>query len=183
MPIIRMLQVSVVGLLLLSTAVPTVPDHAAPAASAKVAQTVVAHRDNRSYFPMPAGRVLTYETNEGQRFTFSFGDPQLLIWWDDTVHKVVPVADSRCGCRFLFENWEGGVRVIGSIQNGRTERWGEFTEVLPANPEGPRETIVTPAGRFEEAVSHHTAGQTMWFAPGVGLIKTDQYQLVRVENR
>lgn len=130
------------------------------------------------YMPLTAGRTLTYKTVDGDRFTLSFDSPRTVRWFDGTAKEVIPVRDSRCGCHVLFTEAEGQVRAVGSIESDQVARWGEYVVVWPGQESGEPEPVTTPAGRFTGARKVETGEGPVWFAPGVGIVKTRQYVLV-----
>lgn len=125
---------------------------------------------------------MIYETAGGERFSLSFLAPVTAHWFDGTVRRLVPVADSRCGCRFLFRNLNGEIRVVGSIQGDRMEQWGEYIQVLPRELPPRTGSVQTPLGRFVGVVEIRTEQGTAWFAPGVGIVKTTDFVLVDVKE-
>lgn len=133
-----------------------------------------------NYMPLRPGRVMTYASAEGDRFSLTFLEPITIQWFDGTQRVLHPVHDERCGCNLLLEDADGEVRAVGAIEDGRVDRWGEYIVILPRGLSGPRRLVETPAGKFEQAVRYETDGGTAWFAPGVGLVQTAGYQLIRV---
>lgn len=134
------------------------------------------------YMPLTAGRTLTYKTAEGVEFALSFGQSRTVRWFDGTAKEVVPVWDSRCSCHFLFTAVGGQVRAVGTLQSGELSRWGEYVVIYPGDGSGQTEAVTTPAGRFDQARKVETAEGAVWFAPGVGIVKTDQYVLIAADS-
>lgn len=133
------------------------------------------------YMPLTAGRTLTYETTGGEEFALSFGQSRTVRWFDGTAKEVVPVWDTRCNCHFLFTAVNGQVRAVGALQAGELSRWGEYVVVYPGDWSGEPEAVTTPAGRFDHARKVETSGGAVWFAPGVGIVKTEEYMLIATD--
>lgn len=132
------------------------------------------------YLPLQEGMRMTYMTADGEHFTLTFGPEADVLWFDDTIKRVVLVTDTRCDCQVLFQNVNGQIRAIGSIGQGTLDRWGEYYIIWPNEAASPTETVTTPAGRFEDAVRVTTAGGTAWFAPGVGMVQSDSFVLTAI---
>jgi hypothetical protein len=132
--------------------------------------------------PLDAGRRLTYETSNGERFSLTFGEETTVPWFDGTQREVVPVTDTRCNCQVLYANANGEIRAVGAIEQGKLHTWGEYFVVWPADPGGETETVITPAGRFNGAARITTPAGNAWFAPGVGIIKADGFALTQIET-
>ena len=107
----------------------------------------------QDYMPLRPGRRMTYASESGKRFSLTFLEPVTLQWFDGTWRELYPVHDQRCG---------------------------EYIVILPRDLSGPTQAVDTPVGSFERAVSYQTAGGTAWFAPGVGMIKTNEYRLIMI---
>lgn len=63
----------------------------------------------------------------------------------------------------------------------RTVDGERFTLTLGAQVVA-REPVTTAAGQFEHAVRVETAEGTTWCAPGIGIVRTQQYELVSAET-
>lgn len=133
------------------------------------------------YEPLQPGTKLTYETRSGTTFTREVMLPVLVPWWDGKSRRVVPVYDERVDGYFLYEITSDEVRVVGSCRQGRLERWGEHLTVLPLTPRRPN-LVQTKAGDFPRAIMVNAGSSIAWYAEGVGLVKTDDYELVRHES-
>ncbi|MFZ5825404.1 MAG: hypothetical protein ACOY94_13975 [Bacillota bacterium] len=138
-----------------------------------------AHGD---YMPLHSGRSLTYRTVDGDRFTLSFNAPRTVRWFDGTAVQVIPVHDTRCRCHIFLLEVDGQVRAVGSQEGQEISRWGEYIVVFPGARAATSEPVTTAAGRFEHAVRVETAEGVTWFAPGVGIVRTDQYELLFAET-
>lgn len=172
MPMARAIQIAVAGVVVIAGALgPRGNNNQLPTQPTATRQGTV------EYMPLVPGRVMTYANAGGDSFTLTFEAPKRVVWFDDTVREVVPVHDTRCDCRFMFRREDGEVWVIGVIWPDRMERWGEPVVVFPAGFAGSPETITTPAGRFDAA----QVGQA-WFAPGVGMVRIDDYSLVSAKS-
>jgi hypothetical protein len=131
------------------------------------------------YMPLTAGRTMTYQTPTGARFTLTFEAPVTLSWFDGTIRRAVPVLDSRCGCRVLMQDFQGGVvRAVGTMTGERIQAWGEPVIIFPGADQGVPDPIRTPAGSFPDAIRIDSDGGSAWFAPDVGLVQVNEYRLV-----
>jgi hypothetical protein len=172
MPLSRLAQLAAGGVLLLGSALAQLDGTPQPfSAPAPVQQA--------RYMPLTPARSLKYRDPEGHTFTLTFGAPIAVKWFDATLRRVVPVRDSRCTCVVLMHDFQDGeVRAIGTITDGPMQQWGEPIVVFPGDGQGATEAVQTPAGYFERALRVETDAGTAWFAPGVGLIKVNDYSLV-----
>jgi hypothetical protein len=168
------------GMLLVGSSATASPNVPAANQALPPPVTVAAPSDRVTYMPLDAGRQLTYETSSGDRFSFSFGAATTVRWFDGTERSVVPVTDTRCSCQVLYSNAGGEIRAVGAIEKGRVSTWGEYFVVWPADGAGETETVTTPAGRFDSAVRITMPEGTAWFAPGIGIVKADGYELAEI---
>lgn len=133
------------------------------------------------YMPMIAGQTLTYKSVDGKRFTLTYGQTQTIEWFDGTSREVVPVRDSRCDCQILFRTVDGQVQAVGAIRAGSIAQWGEYVIVWPGPDQGEPEAVSTPAGHFDAARKVGTGAGAIWFAPGIGIVKTQQFELIATD--
>jgi len=174
MPLSRWVQVAIAGLILAGTSL------ARPGTSPAPAPPAPARMDVASYMPLTPGRALTYENPAGHRFTLTFGAPTDIRWFDATAKTVVPVHDTRCDCHLLLVNGGGQVRAIGTQgPDGRLSPWGEYTVIFPGAEGAVAEPLVTPGGTFLHAIAVQINQSHAWFARGIGMVKIDDYALVR----
>lgn len=180
MPAPRLIQAIVAGVTVVTTGTGVAPFMGYPQRSDVLLNTPA---DTSQYMPLRAGSRLTYETIAGYRFHLTYGPAVQITWFDGTRREVVPVVDSRCECRVLMHRADGEVRAVGAVIDGQTHQWGEYIVVAPASLAGGRaDPVETPAGVFEQAVRVNMEEGPVWFAPGVGIVKTRQYLLVDQEG-
>lgn len=179
MPVFRPVHVAITGLVaaLAAVLVPLLPS--APARPAPATQVVRSEAAVAPYMPLTPGRSMTYRRPDGDQFTHTYGNPLRVTWFDGSVKRVVPVHDTRCGCHVLMTEAGGEVRAVGTLTgDSRPSAWGEYVIIFPANSDRPVEPVRTPAGLFLRAIRIENAEGTTWFAPGVGIIRIDEYGLV-----
>lgn len=180
MPASRLIQAIVTGVAVVSTGTGVVPYVSLPPKTDVILAT---QAQTNEYMPLRSGRRLTYESVLGDRFSLTFGAPIAMTWFDGTRRELVPVHDTRCDCRVLMRQVNGEVRAVGSLTEGQTYQWGEYIVVAPAAVAGGKaDPVETPAGVFRQAVRVDMGGGPVWFAPGVGIVKTSNYQLVKYEG-
>lgn len=131
--------------------------------------------------PLQPGLRLTYERVDGGPFYREVMRPVRITWFDGSLVTVVPVYDQRLDGFFLFRNQAGSIQVVGSWHQGRLERWGEYTEVINAGQTDPVEPLTTKAGTFPRTLRLGDERGPLWFAEGLGLVKSDQFELVQYQ--
>ncbi len=177
MPATRLIQAIVAGVAVITTGTGVAPFVDLPAQRNTAIQ--LGHAD---YMPLTAGRRLTYEGVEGSRFSLTFEHPMEVTWFDGTKRELIPVRDTRCGCRVLMRRVDGEVRAVGALADGRLQPWGEYIVVFPGALAGASaEPVETPAGLFRQAVRIDLGKGPVWFAPGVGIVKTNEFVLISQE--
>lgn len=150
----------------------------APAAPAPVREeaTGVAHE------PLLPGMRLTYQSADGLQFVREILRPVDVIWFDGTLFQVTPVYDGRFDLYYLYHRSGGEIRVIGSWQNGRLERWGEYIPVFTPEALPQDQPLQTPAGEFARTRLMVDSYGRAWYASGIGLVQTDSFILVSYEH-
>ena len=130
--LLRLTQAVLAGALFLSSAA-SPGDRPAGAPAPDVAAGA-----HNTYIPFQAGRTLTYQTSDGSRFSLTFQQPITVRWFDGSERRLVPATDTQCNCQVLFRDVDGEIRVVGTIQDGRIEQWGEYMVVrfAPATGKG-----------------------------------------------
>lgn len=170
----RLIQaiVSVVAVVTIGTALAPLTSGVTPS-PAPAAQTA-------SYLPALPGQQLVYRTRSGDHFSLIYRTPVSVTWFDGTRRELIPVHDTRCDCEVLLGRSGGQVRAMGVLTDGQLHPWGEYIVVLPEVLQGPPQVVETPAGLFRDVLHWESAEGTVWVAPGVGIIKTESYELIRM---
>lgn len=133
------------------------------------------------YEPLRPGTRFTYRDQDGTEFSREVMLPIQIQWFDETARQIVPIYDSRFDLYWFYRNDGGEIQAIGAWNGGQMERWGEYILLLSrAAPKA--EPVVTPAGQFADVRIMRDHYGSAWYAKGVGLVKTDTYELISISR-